>query len=485
MNRTILIVICDFLLVSLLAFSTVDVNKLADSASQRTSMRMDMAQVTATNTPGDGASDLAATMRMALEEERRNREQLLNELARTRETVGQQQNVLSEQERQVRAFRQELETKEQQAARLQREQEGLMRQFALAQTNIQGLSQKLQDTSQQAEVSKERLAAMEAELRKQNEQASALQQRISTLQQSNQVVLNERMRLSTQLQVVEVEKRFAAEQVARMQEQVKVEREEKARLVEGVKTLATNSIELTKEIRENRPLAPNAIFFDVLTNRVQARFHAQRSGAFGLDSNRRRETETVLVTNGTNTFAICHVDDTPLVLWNPGTDWESLVGSLTSPATQLPIRSMSFFRRDPRLVLIPVSPAEVKRLGSKAYEISSDPFKFQDAVLVGTREGYYGECRFQIDISTPDYVKLDNSFIKGLFGKFNPSRGDLVFSKNGELLGIMANNNYCLMLRNFQIAATFQLQQDMRLQNTGRTLAQLYGIVQGLPSRLQ
>lgn len=485
MNRTILIVICDFLLVSLLAFSTVDINKLADSASQTGAIQMNMNQAPATNTPGDGAGDLAATMRLALEEERRNREQLLTELARTRETVGQQQSVLSEQERQVRAFRQELETKEQQAARLQREQEGLMRQFALAQTNISGLSQQLQATSQQAEVSKERLAAMEAELRKQNEQAATLQQRISTLQQSNQVVLTERMRLSTQLQVAEVEKRFAAEQVAQMQEQVKVERAEKERLVEGVKTLATNSIELTKEIRENRPIAANAIFFEVLTNRVQARFHAQRSGAFGLESNRRRETETVLVTNGTNTFALCHVDDTPLVLWNPGTDWESLSGTLTSPAAQLPIRYMSFFRRDPRLVLIPVSAAEIKRLGSKVYNVSSDPYKFQDAVLIGTREGYYGECRFQIDISTPDYVKLDNSFIKGLFGKFNPSRGDLVFSKNAELLGIMVNNTYCLMLRSFPMATTLNLQQDMRQQNTGRTLAQLYGIVQGLPSRLQ
>jgi len=34
MNRSILIVICDFLLISLLAFSTVDVNKINDSNSE-------------------------------------------------------------------------------------------------------------------------------------------------------------------------------------------------------------------------------------------------------------------------------------------------------------------------------------------------------------------------------------------------------------------------------------------------------------------
>ena len=82
---------------------------------------------------------------------------------------------------------------------------------------------------------------------------------------------------------------------------------------------------------------------------------------------------------------------------------------------------------------MPVSADEAERLGATIYRISSSPFKFQDAVLVGAGEGYYGECRFEIDLSTPEYVKLDRSVLRGLFGKFNPSRGDLVFSKTGEL----------------------------------------------------
>ena len=129
--------------------------------------------------------------------------------------------------------------------------------------------------------------------------------------------------------------------------------------------------------------------------------------------------------------------------------------------------------------------AEVRQLGSKVYRISADPFKFQDAVLIGTREGYYGECRFQLDLSTPEYVRLDNNFLKGLFGKFNPSRGDLVFSKTGELLGVMANSTYCLMIRDFSPAASFRFGDDARGQRTGIVLAQLYSIVNGLPLKLQ
>jgi len=106
-------------------------------------------------------------------------------------------------------------------------------------------------------------------------------------------------------------------------------------------------------------------------------------------------------------------------------------------------------------------------------------------VVVGAQESYYGECSFQIDLTTPLYVKMDRSSLKGLFGKFNPSRGDLVFSRTGELLGVMANNTYCMMIKNFNPTATFQFAQDVRNQQTGDTLARLYSLIAGLPSKLQ
>jgi hypothetical protein len=119
------------------------------------------------------------------------------------------------------------------------------------------------------------------------------------------------------------------------------------------------------------------------------------------------------------------------------------------------------------------------------YHISGDPFKFQDAVLVGAGEGYYGECKFQIDVKTPDYVRLDRSVLRGLFGKFNPSRGDLVFSRTGELLGIMANDTYCLVIRKFDSTATFQLNKSLRAQNLTDTLAYYYASITKLPGELQ
>ena len=112
-------------------------------------------------------------------------------------------------------------------------------------------------------------------------------------------------------------------------------------------------------------------------------------------------------------------------------------------------------------------------------------FKFQDAVLIGADQGYYGECNFQIDLDTTHYLRLDRSLLRGLFGKFNPSRGDLVFSRTGELLGIMVNNTYCLTINNFTATASLPFAEDLRPRHTGGILAQLYGYVFQMPLRLQ
>jgi hypothetical protein len=104
---------------------------------------------------------------------------------------------------------------------------------------------------------------------------------------------------------------------------------------------------------------------------------------------------------------------------------------------------------------------------------------------VGARECYYGECRFQIDLATPQYIKMDRNFVKGIFGKFNPSRGDLVFNKTGELLGIMANNTYCLMIHNFSPAASLRFGANVPGQSTGEVLSRLYLQVAQLPFKLQ
>ena len=465
MNRSILIVICDFLLVSLLMFSTPDINKVVTpNVDQQT-------QFEVVTNRSDSRQDLAAVMRLALEEERKGRDQLQGQLTQSSQTLQQQQGLLSDRDKQIRAVQQ---------------------QYAAAQTNLQTLNQQLQATKIDALLSKEK--------------AAELEHRVSELAQSNQVVLSEKQQLATQLQVTEAEKRAATQLLAKIQDEVQVERQEKARLAEhadkladnvstlaaksgelaeGVKSLAANSSKLTQEIHESRALAPNTVFSELATNRVHAGFFGSHSGLLGIATNKRRDTETVLITDGTNTFAVCHVADTPLAFSTPGAQWLSLTGSLSRGQPLIPIASVSFLQLDPRIVLIPLAATQARKLDCRVYRISTDPFKFQDAIIVGAGEGYYGECKFQIDLSTPFYLKMDRNFLKGLFGKFNPSRGDLVFSHSGELLGIMANSTYCLMLQNCQVAATLKFGEDIRDEHSGSLLSSLNMLLANLPLKLQ
>jgi len=449
---------------------------VTDAGSART-MKM---EVSNTNPP-DSGKDLAAAMRVALDEESKKRQELTTELAKSKEAANEEQALLDERARQVEGYQLQLRTREQESALLQQQQASLQQQYSSAQASIQTLNQQLTTETQ---VSRDKLAETQDQLRKEAEQAAALQKQMTELAQSNQAVMTERQQLATQLQVAEVEKKSATEEAARMQEEVKVERDEKAKLAAGVQALASTSGQLVQEVKQSIALSPNSIFDDVITNRIQASFTVSRPGVFG-DASKHKDTQTILVTDGTNTCALCHLQDTPLQFWNPGIDWAGLAGTLSGNLTVQPIRSMSFDAEDPRVVLVPVNQGDIRQLGSKVFKISTDPYKFDDAVLIGARNGYYGECRFQIDLSTPQYVKLDHNFIKGLFGKFNPSSGDLVFSKNGELLGMMVNDTYCLMIHQLDAAATFQFGDDVRNQHTGQTLARLYSVVQDMPFKLQ
>lgn len=497
MNRSILIVICDFLLVSLLAFSTIDPDKVSSSQGGQLLVKTEVA-VTPTNqvNPVDGHQadshqDLGNVMRLALAEEKKSHDQLLNELNKARDAAARQQTALSEREKQLQTYEQQLQARQQaeqklqqQQAALQQQQNALQQQYAAAQANIQSLNQKLQTTSNENVLSKETIVATEAEAKRRAEEAEALKRKLDELSKESQQVLADKQRLAGELQVAQAEKRSAAELASRMEEEVKVERAEKAKLVEGVKVLANRSGELAQEIRENRPLAPNTIFNDFVTNRVQAYFEATRSTLLGIDSDRRRDTQTILVGDGTNIFALCHVQDTPLKFWTPGIDWEGLTGSLSRGLAKVPIHSLGFYMPDPRVVLMPVSADEARALGGKIYRVSADPFKFQDAVIVGARDGYYGECKFEMDLSTPQYVRMDHNSIKGLFGKFNPSRGDLVFSKTGDFLGVMANGTYCMLVHDFQADPMIQF-GDVRAQHTGSTLSMLSSLVLQKPMKLQ
>ena len=326
-----------------------------------------------------------------------------------------------------------------------------------------------------------------------------LKRKLTELEKNRQSAEAEKQQLATQLQLAETEKRLVREQLNSAEGTVEAERQEKAvlqaqatkltehatKLAQGVTELAEKSGALTQEIRENRPLAPNTVFNEFVTNRVRADFRAVRSGVFGREVNREKEAKTVLVRQGNQVYAIYHVNDTPLSLTFPGVDWDWLIGNLRRGNATARIERMSFLAVDPRVVVVPVPDSKARELGSKIYSIPKDPFKFQEAILVGANEAYYGECKFQLDAENPQYVHMQKERFSWLVGKFAPSSGDLVFTKGGELLGVMVNKEFCLLLTEFSPVYNIQTGIGIAEQQTGLLLSQLYGQVARMPARLQ
>lgn len=146
---------------------------------------------------------------------------------------------------------------------------------------------------------------------------------------------------------------------------------------------------------------------------------------------------------------------------------------------------MEFLSIDPRIVAIPLTMAEASSLGAKVYPLAADPFRFSEAVLIDGNGRGYGEVGFKLDPTQPGFVRVDNRFFKRIFGDFAPKRGDLVFSKTGEFLGLMVNSDYCAVVKDFTPFKIIKPGDDIKEQGTGAMLDAIIGRVRNSPLELQ
>jgi hypothetical protein len=275
-----------------------------------------------------------------------------------------------------------------------------------------------------------------------------------------------------------------AQQSAAISEDVSTLQSRAVELSAGVSTLQERSEDLTREVRDYRPLTGNVIFNDFLANRLDVDFRAERSTFFGQRAN-ARATRTVLVSDGAGTYAIFHAQETLLNLAYGQTSWQSLWGSIRRDARGVTVDEVSFLRSDPRVALVRLSDEQAKTLGAEVYPLSKDPFRFGEAVLVGGGGDYFGEAPFHLDPEMPGYVRMERRGFRLLSGDFKPNRGDLVFSKSGEVLGIMVNREYCHVLTDLGIPDVLVLGDQVQAQRNREVLGRLGVRLGMLPQRIQ
>jgi X-X-X-Leu-X-X-Gly heptad repeat protein len=470
MNKTLLLILCDFLLLTLLALTRWETAEPPKPARQAPVPEMAANAVTKDQ-------DLVETMRMSLADEKQARDELAQKLATTDSALAAREQSLT----QAQAER----------ARLAQERNAVAATLTETQRAAAELSQKVTAATQEATMTKEQLAQIQRELAEKQAEAERQARELSTLQKQQADAQRQIQGLTMAVVVAEQEKKNLRETADTLKSQVEIERTERVKvqeantqLAQGVGQLAEKSGELTKEIRENRPVNANVLFNDYLANRVTANFNATRKVFLGSPT-RTKDASTVLVTDGKQVYALLHISDTVFSLGENGIDWESLTVELSRSGARTPASAVQFLARDPRVVALPLDPAQATSLGARVYPLAADPFKFPEAVLIDGGGRGYGEVGFKLDPSDPGFVRVDNRLFKRVFGDFAPKRGDLVFAKTGELLGIMVNNDYCAVLKDFTALKTIRPGADIRAQSTGALFDQLITRLRNLPLKLQ
>jgi chromosome segregation ATPase len=223
MNRSILIIICDFLLVTLVAFSNFDADKPADPENR----------AALAPKPIGPNPDLMGTLKLALEDEKQSREKLTSDLR-------VQEQALAERAQKIKEFQENLQRTEEQAKQIEQQRAALAQQVVASQASLKDVQGKLSDASTLNVISQEKLAAMQAELKKREEETKSLQAKLSETEKAAQAALAEKQQVAAQLQVSEAEKRLTREQVAELRGAVVTEKQEKAKLQETATALATN-----------------------------------------------------------------------------------------------------------------------------------------------------------------------------------------------------------------------------------------------------
>ena len=463
MNRTLLLIIVDFLFLNLIALTRWE------KAEPVRTVQPPVPEVAA-NAPSK-TDDLVEAMRQSLADEQSSQQSLAQKLAFANTT---------------------LTAREQNLAALQAQKGQLAAALTETQRTAAELSAKVAASAEEATLTRDQLAQLQRELDEKN--AEAERQRIAIEGLARQQADSQKQIAGLTMAVVvgETEKEQLRAQTVTLQSQVQTEREERAKveqnsaqLAQGVGQLAQKSGELTKEIRDNRPINPNTLYSDFLANQAEATFTASRKGLFG-QVDRSKTAPTIFVTDGGKVYALLHAADTVFAFGPASGNWERMGVSLARPSgSRIAAESLEFLASDPRAVVVPVSAAEAAGMGVKVYALAADPFKFPEAVLISGRGKGYGAVGFKLDPDHPGYVRVDNRLFKRLFGDFAPARGDIVFSQSGEILGIMVNSDYCMLLKDFTPLETFRSGDDTRGQQTESVLASLDARVRGMAPELQ
>lgn len=477
MNKSILIVVCDFLIISILSLVDFDSGKAEQAAQEE--------QIAVEAVENFSDAQLVDLLKMSLDKEREKRMELDKDISRLSESVESTKAQSERRKKLLEAREMEISQLAKTKESLEREKESIQKKAKDLETRVTDidkknallneeiisatkrleksnlerieLERKLGDMRQTDTASQAKLKLLQEELKRNKDHLENLKAESEKLKDENRAMELEKQALATRLEVASTKSQIYAENLKRTQALVDIEKAEKRTiqhhanvLAEGVGELAQSQEKIAKNVAQLRAKTASEVFADVKGNLVWINITSSSKGLFG-SSVSNDEIRAPIVEFGGRLYALFDSYSTVLrpMLNRPAIPPETLSVSVISDGNlKITPERILALKEDPRILAVEIPHSYASRISKKPLKLSENPYKFSESVLVEPTRLYYGQIPFKVDFGYADYANMDVGLFESLFGEFAPSEGDVMMSRGGEFLGFAVNSSYAVVFRN-------------------------------------
>mgnify|MGYP001169731695 FL=1 len=511
MNRSLLLVVCDFLLLSILALARFDVPEDATIAKdgQKIVSTAVIERISDGENYDDVVAELEATNETLLENLSSDKDDLLEQKLNLEEQIAKRQQDLEEKEKQIASRdaviadnQQEIQRSQLEAQELERKREEIeKKREALLQTNaaskkeLEMLSKNLEEAKKKSqqlaelkaktekeseafrvELAKtmeqakaEQKAAAEAKAQLENEKrrsdalvasTSKIDEKIDSLNQGLAGVGEDLKVVGKGLAGVGDRITSVTNDVNSVKKTVDGVSQEVAGVGSKVENIQKEVSETAAEQKENfrklnelQTKTLNEIFTRYQENKIKLELEFTHKGGFlGAEKKDRFVMDTIIMVDGAFAYSLVHAKESPFRLNPRPRSLIEVSGTITSPKLKKPILVKEVaFMDDPRILIIPlyINPTQLAKDSEiEVFQAPKNPYLLAEAVVVDAQKGRFGQPDFIRDDRDSRYINVSHNNFAFVTGAFNPSKSDIVFSQKGELLGIMVNNDYAFHVKN-------------------------------------
>ena len=482
-----MIVICDFLLLSLLSLANFDKPNVDEKKEVEKKLALEQQNF--------ADSQMLDLLKMSLDSERDRRISIDSDVAKLEKIAEENKKLAQRQKKILDARENELKLLAKTKTDLESERKQILKKSSELQSRVTqaekrnqrlqeeiisasskleksaneriALEKKIGDMKEIDSASRIKLEAVQNELRQNKERLEQLRTESESLKTENKAIEAEKQALATRLEVASTKTQIYEENIKRYQALVDIEKTEKAKIREhaetlavGVNQLAEQQQQLNSKVKDLRPKTSSEVFELVKSRFVKVIFAYSRRGLLG-KSESFIELRALPIEIAGKFWVILDASETiiaptPHQYYPPDT----LSVSIQGKAFRFQPTAIRSIAEDPRLLAIEVPKEFIDKEKIDPLTRPENFFAFSDCVVINPSKFYYGQIPFRADFKNPAYAKLDVGLIQSVFGEFSPTSGDYVMTRSGNIIGSMIDGSLALLFKTITPLDTLQVGQN-------------------------